>query len=456
MTADRGGRAIARLMDVVSHRAGVSAICIITAVMVSGVCRSLGPDGVGAAAAESVPTHDLTGVGNWVWYYQRVTPADAVKFDGATAVVTTTQPDTPTAIATIHSTGALAYSYLNAYWLPLGRTYDGVDLAQHPGWQFCNSAGNPMPAGRVTGPPGAEEQWLYPDLNERGMHAAMIAYLEGLKASGYDGVFFDRGVVALRRGRMPDRVSGCTAHPVREGATYGQSYARIVRDAHALGLQVVLNYGSAPPPHNVAGWIDRVMQEDAPRASPDTDVATAFARRQVESRRSIRYVEEVKTSSVDDRAGAFLAWAEVALWPIDVDINTGDNGCDHVLPPAPCYHYGTFPELTSVQRGAPLAAAPSTRDCVHRSPIKCLWVRHFTEAVVAVNETHRPIRTVFAVGPSCRGVTDVWTEQPVARGSCLRTIHVTIPARSGRVYQETPISERTPTSGTVFGGSGQG
>ncbi len=454
MTADRGRGAISRLVDTVPHRAGVSAICIIAAVMVSGVCRSLGPDGVGAAAAASAPTHNLTGVGNWVWYYQRITPPDAVKFDGATAVVTTTQRDTATAIATIHSTGALAFSYVNAYWLPLGSIYDGVDLAQNPGWQFCNRAGVPMPAGRATGPPGAQRLWLYPDLNERGMHSAMVAHLKGLKASGYDGVFFDRGVVALRRGRMPDRISGCTANPVRPRATFAQAYARIVRDAHAIGLQVVLNYGSAPPPRNVAGAIDRVMQEDAPRASPGTDLATAFARRQVESNRSIHYVEEVKTNSPDDRAGAFLAWAEVALWPIDVDINTGDNGCDHVLPPAPCYHYGTFPELTSVQRGDPLRDAPSTRECVHRSPIRCLWVRRYSEAIVAVNETREAIRTVISVGPACRGVTDVWAEQPVDQGSCLRRIRVTIPPHSGRVYQETPISERTPTSGTVFGGSG--
>ena len=454
MTADRGGRAVSRLVGVVSHRAGVSAVCIITAVMVSGVCRSLGPDGVGAAAAESAPTRSLAAVGNWVWYYQTISPPDAVKFDGAAAVVTTTQRDTATAIATIHSTGALAFSYMNAYWLPLGRVYDGVDLAQHPGWQFCNRAGNPMPAGRVTGPPGHPQLWVYPDLNERGMHSAMVAYLESLKASGYDGVFFDRGVVALRRGRMPDRISGCTAHPVRPGATYAQSYARIVRNAHAIGLRVVLNYGSAPPPHNVAGSIDRVMQEDAPRASPDTDVATAFARRRVESHRPVAYIEEVKTGSLDDRAGAFLAWAEVALWPIDVDINTGDNGCDHVLPPAPCYHYGTFPELTSVQRGAPLDDAPSTRACRHQSTIKCLWVRRWSEAVVAVNETHKTIHTVISVGPDCRGVTDVWAERPLAHGSCLTKIRVKIPPLSGRVYQETPISERTPTSGTVFGGSG--
>ena len=218
MTVDRGGSAISRAVNIVSRRAGVSAICIIAAVMVSGVCRSLGPDGVGAAAAASAPTHGLTGVGNWVWYYQTIAPSDALKFNGATAVVTTTQPDTATALATIHSTGALAFSYMNAYWLPLGRIYDGIDLARHPGWEFSGERGNPLPPGRVTGPPGQQELWMYPDLNERGMHAAFVPYLQGLKASGYDGVFFDRGVVALRRGRMPDRVSGCTAHPVRLGS----------------------------------------------------------------------------------------------------------------------------------------------------------------------------------------------------------------------------------------------
>jgi hypothetical protein len=454
VTVDRGGSAISRAVSIVSHRAGVSAICIIAAVMVSGVCRSLGPDGVGAAAAASAPTHGLTGVGNWVWYYQTIAPSDAVKFSGATAVVTTTQPDTATALATIHSTGALAFIYMNAYWLPLGRIYDGIDLAQHPGWEFCGRRGNPLPPGRATGPPGQQELWMYPDLNERGMHAAFVQYLQGLKASGYDGVFFDRGVVALRRGRMPDRVSGCTAHPVRQGATYAQSFARIVRAAHAIGLQVVLNYGSAPPPRNVAKSIVRVMQEDAPGPSTAAELTTAFGRRQVESSRPTRYVEEVKTTSLSDRAGAFRSWAEVALWPIDVDINTGDNGCAGVLATAPCFHYGTFPELTSVQRGGPLGADPSSRDCSGRSTIRCLWVRRWSEAVVVVNETRQTIHTVITVGPTCRGVTDVWAEEPVAGGSCVRNLRVTIPPLSGRVYQETPISERTPRTGTVFGGSG--
>ena len=130
------------------------------------------------------------------------------------------------------------------------------------------------------------------------------------------------------------------------------------------------------------------MQEDAPRSSPANDIATAFARRAGRVRRSTRYVEEVKTSQPDDRAGAFLAWAEVALWPIDVDINSGDSGCAGVPATAPCFHYGTFPELTGVRRGVPLGhARPEPVSLLPAQRHRCLWVRRWSQAVVAVNET---------------------------------------------------------------------
>ncbi len=97
-----------------------------------------------AAAPAATPAHGLAGVGNWVWDYEQIGPTDAAKFRGATGVVTTTQKDTPAAIARIHRSGALAFSYLNVYWLPLGRVYDGLDLEKHPEWQFCGAKGVPL------------------------------------------------------------------------------------------------------------------------------------------------------------------------------------------------------------------------------------------------------------------------------------------------------------------------
>jgi hypothetical protein len=388
------------------------------------------------ATAPAVPApHRLAGVGNWVWDYQQIGPTDAAKFDGATGVVITTQRHTAEALAAIHSEGALAFSYLNMYWLPKGQVYDGVDLAQHPDWEFCGAHQTPLP-GRTTGGAGHRVTWAYPDLNEAGMHSAVLAYLQGLKAEGYDGVFFDRGIVALRHGTLPRAVSTCTGDPVTPGATFADAYARIVRDARALGLHIVLNYGSGRVPRSVVGAVGRVMQEDAPRSSPANDIAVAFARRAMESRRRTRYVEEVKTSRSGDRAGAFLAWTEVALWPIDVDINSGDTGCAGLAATTVCFHYGTFPELTGVRRGSAVTAHPARSRCHGRSATVCLWERRWSQAVVAVNETPRSIRTVLTVGARCRRVVDIWSGRRIAAGRCVRRFRVTIPPHSGRVYQE--------------------
>ena len=268
------------------------------------------------------------------------------------------------------------------------------------------------------------------------MHSAVLAYLQELKAEGYDGVFFDRGVVALHRGPLPRTVSTCTGDPVSRGATFADAYARIVRDAHAIGLRVVLNYGYGRLPASVAGAVDRVMQEDAPRASQASDITLAFARRAVESRRRTRYVEEVKTNRPGDRAGAFLAWTEVALWPIDIDINSGDAGCTGVPTTSVCFHYGTFPQLTGVRRGSAVSRAPTRSRCHGHSTTVCLWQRRWSLAVVAVNETPRPIRAVLRVGATCRRVVDVWSGRRIAAGRCVRRFGVTIPPHSGRVYQE--------------------
>jgi hypothetical protein len=390
---------------------------------------------VPATAPAAPAPQRLAGVGNWVWDYQQIAPADAAKFRGATGVVTVTQRRTSEALAAIHGQGALAFSYLNVYWLPLGRVYDGVDLAQHADWWFCGANHSPL-SGRTTGGAGHQVTWAYPDLNEAGMRSAVLAYLRGLKAEGYDGVFFDRGVVALGRGALPAAVSTCTGDPVTPGATFADAYARIVRDARAIGLRIVLNYGSGRLPTSVARVVERVMQEDAPRSSPANDIAVAFARRAIESRRRTRYVEEVKTSRSGDRAGAFLAWTEVALWPIDIDINSGDAGCSGLPTTTVCFHYGTFPELTGVRRGFAVTSGPTGSRCHGQSAIVCLWERRWSQAVVAVNETPRPIRTVLTVGATCRHVVDVWSGKRIAAGRCVRRFRVQIPPHSGRVYQE--------------------
>jgi hypothetical protein len=280
-------------------------------------------------------------------------------------------------------------------------------------------------------------QWAYPDLNERGMHDAIMAYLAGLKADGYDGVFFDRGTVAMSLGAMPNQVSSCTSDPVTPGATYGQAYARIIADAHKLGLRVVVNYGGGHPlPADLRGITTRIMQETAPRRS-STGAASAFSRRRREEvaargHSQPRYVEEIKTQGVD-RAEAYFEWAEAAQWRITLTVNSGDSGCAGIT--SVCWHYGVYPELARVLRGRGLNAKPRAFDCV--SGVKCLWVRKWSGAMVVVNETRHAItETLKLHQSSCRVVRNVWTGRVMRGGRCVRRVTVSVPGLSGRVYSE--------------------
>lgn len=369
----------------------------------------------------------------WIWYYQQVTPANASLFKGVRAAVVTTQADQAGAAALIHSEGAEAFEYVNVYWLPVGQVYDGVDMAQHPDWVFCGSGSS---VGRTTGA-ATPTQWVYPDLNERGMHDAIMAYLAGLKADGYDGVFFDRGTVAMSLGAMPNQVSSCTSDPVTPGATYGAAYARIVADAHAIGLRVVVNYGGGHPlPALIRGETTRIMQEASPRHT-SLLAAGAFARRKAEDAAARghsqpRYVEELKTDGVD-RAEAYFEWAEAAQYRITLTVNSGNSGCAGVA--GVCWHYGVYPELARVDRGRGLNAKPRPLDCV--GGVKCLWVRKWSGAMVVVNETRHAItETLKLHQTSCRVVRNVWTGRIMRAGRCVRRVTVSVPGLSGRVYSE--------------------
>jgi hypothetical protein len=368
----------------------------------------------------------------WIWSYQQVTPQNAHLFAGVRAAVVTTQTNQAQAAGLIHAQGAEAFEYVNIFWLPLGETYDGVDLAAHPEWQFCHPGAPDV--GRTAG----GVQWAYPDLNSQGMHDAILAYLKQLKADGYDGVFFDRGTVALSRGAMPNQVSSCTTDPVTPGASYGQAYERIILDAHRIGLRVVVNYGAGgrPLPTAIRSIATRIMQETAPRRS-STGAASAFARRAREEAAARghsqpRYVEEIKTASVD-RAEAYFEWAEAAQYRITLTVNSGNSGCAGVA--GVCWHYGVYPELAQVYRGRGLNAAPRPFACT--SGIKCLWVRKWSGAMVAVNETRHAIRLTLKLHQtSCRVVRNVWTGRTMRGGRCVRRVTVTVPALSGRVYSE--------------------
>jgi hypothetical protein len=383
-----------------------------------------------AATAAPVPA------GNWVWYYQHVQAPDRVKFTGARAVVVADQTADAPAIAQIHATHALAFHYVNVYWYPGNRAYEGVDLSQNAGWAFCTSGAQPAMGRSVNGVP-----WYYADLNERGLYDSVMSYLRSLRSSGYDGVFLDLGTSALATGTMPSQVSTCTQQPVAPGATFADAYARVVRAAAAMGFHVVVNYTTRKPLRaDVASVVDRTLYETAPGATADT-FAASFARRRAEQAagqgRAPRYVEEIKTSRSGDRSGAFFGWTQAALWRIDLTVNAGDDACSGSVAPLGCARFGTVPELTAVQRGKAMDAAPSSRSCAAKAAMRCLWVRRWQYALVVVNTTGAPIRATVSTGHRrCRAFTDVWQARVLHRGRCTMKLTVTVPADAGRVYTE--------------------
>jgi hypothetical protein len=373
----------------------------------------------GSAAATPIPP------GNWVWYYQAVSQADASKFAGARAVVVGQQRDEAATASIIHSSGALAFHYMNTFWYPVTYTYQGINIGDHPEWAFCQNGSTPM-VGRTVG----SVAWDYVDLNESAMYDQVIAYLKTLQSDGYDGIFFDIAARSLRTGPMPNLVSTCIDDPVVPGATFAQAYAHVVEAAHAMGLRVVINYGIGPPlDPQLAPAVDFILRESPAHATPP---AQEFAYRRLEQSRTLAggtpYIEELKTSAPNNRAGAYYEWAEGALFQVNLDVNSGDDACKS----------GTFPELTAIDRGEPLDPQPVATRCLAPSTISCLWVRRWQKAVVVVNERPRSMTTYITTGqPTRRVLTNAWAGKSLAGGRPVFRARVTIPAFSGRVFTES-------------------
>jgi hypothetical protein len=205
-----------------------------------------------------------------------------------------------------------------------------------------------------------------------------------------------------------------------------------------------VNFGSnLSLPADLKPIVSRRLREVSPQ-TPTQDLSVMFSRRRAEEAaargRAPVFIEELKTSQMNDRALAFHEWTEAALWRIDVTINAGDNGCANVPAGRTCWHYGTFPELTRISRGAPIDPQPATTHCQSGSAVACLWVRRWQNAVIVVNETSGPLTVPITTGqPTCRHLVDAWVAEPIAGGACVMgPVTVSIPAETGRVYTEQP------------------
>jgi hypothetical protein len=182
---------------------------------------------------------------NVSYFYQQVTStADLSRLGDVKLVVAGPQRDDAAAAARIKSTGAKAYRYLQSYWFPKDKSYDGLDISAHLDWAFCKSGNTPL-AGRTT---GSDTVWWFLDMNEQPVHQYFLDKFRALKAAGWDGVFLDRGFASFV-GDMyhsADLVSTCTGQPVTRGATFADAYVGIMEVAKQAGVPLIINYGISP------------------------------------------------------------------------------------------------------------------------------------------------------------------------------------------------------------------
>lgn len=408
-----------------------------------------------------------------VFYYQRIDPiADAAKFAGASAVVTSPQPDERGAVAAIHTAGAKAFMYVNVYWLPWRSVYDGIDLSRHPGWAFCMRGRRPLLGRTVAGDP-----WYYLDLNERRARAAVMTYLAGLKADGFDGVFFDRGSPSLRGGPPSGLAwvrSTCTSHPVVAGRPRSADvFVNLLREVkQRLGLAIYMNYGHpfssirlrpdpndpgcrgpSPTPCRYLGdvwrWVNRVIDENA---NPPTlagfaaDYRENMASERGGSRpgRPSRVIREIKVQSADPGL-AFYLWARARLFRLATFVNTGDDRCASASTEQrrKCQRFGTYPQLTQIHLGAALGPHPGRHACITAASVGCVWTRRYASGLVALNTRRRPELLDIGLGVGgCRRVQVVTAAGAVqlggGGGECVSRIAYRLPAKSGVVFAYQP------------------
>lgn len=424
-----------------------------------------------SSASGSTATPDLRE--SVVFYYQRIDPVnDAAKFAGASAVVTSQQPDERQAAATIHAAGAKAFMYVNVYWLPWNQEYDGITLSRHPGWAFCRHGSRPLLGRSVAGEP-----WYYLDLNERRARAAVMTYLAGLKADGFDGVFIDRGSPSLR-GAPPSGLawvrSSCTRHPVMPGRPRSANvFVDLLREVKTrLGLGIYINYGHPfsgarlrPNPDDPGcrgrshtpcrylgdlwHWVNRVIDENA---NPPTlaGFAADYRENMASERggsspgRPARVIREIKSHSVDP-GPVFYLWARTRLFRLATFVNTGDDACAGETPAQQqkCQRFGTYPQLTRIHLGSALGPRPGSHTCAPRSSLACVWTRRYASGLVALNTRGRPESLDIGLGlGGCRRVEAVSATGSVplggGSGACLSRIRYDLAARSGVVFAYQP------------------
>lgn len=417
------------------------------------------------AATQSTPSVQPENV---AFYYQGIRNVADVSKLGKVKIVVAGNQNGPTAAQAIHRTGAEAYRYVQTYWFPVGKAYDDLDIGQHRDWAYCKSGGQPL-VGRTDAQGRA---WWYLDMNERAVHEHFAALFQKLKAAGWDGVFFDRGQVALT-GIEPqpagiwDRSSTCTQQAVDPGATMSDAYVGMEGVAAEAGLQLMVNFGGSPfdplvpmrpDPRDRAcqreDWSQCSHLDDAwQHATWVADEAIAHpqdqqwnndyqANQQNEQnpQHGGQVVGLITTGTLGgehSRAGVYFEWARVKLFAIPLAVGTGDSGCAKVAAGAVCNRQAAYPELAGLVLGKPLSKTPTSRACDAGSQSRCVWTRQYSNGMSVVNV--RPgsasgLQLELGTG-SCRYVRDVESGKALAANRCVTQVTLDLPAWSGRPLQ---------------------
>ena len=410
-------------------------------------------------SSASAPAENVT------FLYQPVSPTNLAQRIGRNRlVVAGPQNRTARAPRAIHATGAKAFRYVQTYWYPITRPFDGLDVKNHPDFAFCRDGATPV-VGRTdaTGAP-----WWFLDMNEEAVRAHFESRLRILKRQGWDGVFFDRGYASLTgldesSSGVWNRVSSCTEHPHAPGATFADSYVSILGLAHDVGLKTIFNYGVSPldpvtplrpDPKNAAcsahdwpkcpklddAWdsADYVLDE-AVSHTQDVEWNRDFLANQQNEQHPEHggHVLGLLTGALlngGDREVVTYVWSRAKLFAQPVGINTGDIGC----PPGsgPCNRGGLYPELTSMTLGRPIDPNPQATECDAGSEIHCVWTRRYASGVVVVNASPNPKTTSVELQVTgCRHLTDRGTGQNLADGNCVSRFTLLLAPWSGAPVQ---------------------
>lgn len=438
---------------------------------------------------------------HFIFYYLPITSSTPLaKFGNAKVVVTSTQysvsddettRDAKEAAAAdrIQAAGALAYRYVNPYWMPRGREYQGMDIWENQDFIFCSSGSTPL-QGRwvdtdedtVDDGPEVDEYWYFLDLNELDARNYFSDWFDEIKDEwGYDGVFIDRGAAAFQGGKDIGNnyiwhvESTCSGDPVIEDRRFADAYYGIVNQANLTGLQVMLNYGTSPftdpqlrPDPEDADcrsrtwgsctvlsdiWnaIDWVLDESPVPNVPDdsstnyqegnwTEDETQNADNEADGR-VVGLVKNANDSSDSTRkAQVFYQWARAALYDQPLAVNTGDDDCPFADPDDVCWRYGDpngnpFPDLANSTLQNAQGSAPFTVACEGGSSTACIWVRRYGWGMVMLNRSSstKASGNVSLNLASCKYIFKVSEQAFVSPNNCVTSVNRSLGAWTGIV-----------------------